>query len=271
MARIIHLSDVHFGGEDASAAEAALGFVHETPPDLVMVTGDLTLNGLPREFTAARAWLDRLPQPMLCTPGNHDTPYWNIPLRALVPFQRYRRYIGSPNTALFNGAGIAARMINSSRGAQPRPDWSKGAIRLATAHADVTAFDAAPPRSLRVIGCHHPLVEVADTPVTGGVRRGAVAAAIFAEGGVDVILSGHVHNPFAIALPYGDSLTYAVGAGTLSIRTRGTPPSFNVLDIEDDTVTVSAIGWTGERLEPLQSWTLERRQAAKPSTAPISA
>jgi hypothetical protein len=33
----------------------------------------------------------------LVTPGNHDTPYWNLVLRALAPFNRYRRYIGPPD------------------------------------------------------------------------------------------------------------------------------------------------------------------------------
>lgn len=262
MARIVHLSDVHFGGEDAEATEAATALVAADPPDLVMVTGDLTLNGLPREFEAARRWLARLPQPMLCTPGNHDTPYWNIPLRALVPFDRYRRYIGPPGAGAFEGAGLAARMINSARGAQPRPDWSKGAIRLKTADADVAALAKAPAGDLRIVGCHHPLVEVADTPVTGGVRRGEMAAEIFAAGGVDLILTGHVHNPFAVALPFGDHRTYAVGAGTLSKRTRGVPPSFNLLRVTPETVTVTAMGWTGSGFELLRTWTLQRRPAA---------
>ena len=92
--RIAHVSDIHFGGELAAAAEAALQAVDGLDPTFIAVTGDLTLNGLPREFRAARDWLARLRQPLLVTPGNHDTPYWNLPLRALRPFDRYRRYIG---------------------------------------------------------------------------------------------------------------------------------------------------------------------------------
>ena len=85
LVRIAHLSDIHFGGEDVAATEAAVASVASFAPHLVVVTGDLTLNGLPREFAAARDWLSRLPQPRLVTPGNHDTPYGNLPLRALVP------------------------------------------------------------------------------------------------------------------------------------------------------------------------------------------
>ena len=134
--RIAHLSDIHFGGEITEAVEAALEAVAAFAPTLNVVTGDLTLNGLPAEFRAAAAWLARLPGPRLVTPGNHDTPYWNLVLRALTPFARYRRYIGRADAATFDAPGLTARCLNSARGAQPRPNWSKGAISLRGAGAD---------------------------------------------------------------------------------------------------------------------------------------
>ena len=258
--RIVHLSDVHFGGEDAAPTAAALEFAAAWRPALTVFSGDVTLNGLPREFVSGRAWLDRLPRPMLHTPGNHDTPYWNLLLRALTPFARYRRYIGDPFHGAFDSAEFAVRMINTSRGAQPRLDWSKGAINLDVCRGAAAEVRASAPDGLRVISCHHPLVEAAGAPVTGGVHRGTEAASILAEGGVDVILTGHVHNPFAVPLPTGDHLTYAVGAGTLSLRTRGTPPGFNTVEWDDETVTVTAQGWAGARFEPFRTWSLPRRR-----------
>ena len=156
-------------------------------------------------------------------------------------------------------------MVNTSRGAQPRPDWSKGAIKLDLCTRVAADLAQADPCALRVVGVHHPLVEAHGVPVTGGVYRGAKAAALLAEGGVDLILSGHVHNPFAVELPAGDGLTYAVGAGTLSERLRGTPASFNTVEWDDDAVTVCAHGWTGEAFEPFRTWTLPRRPRPKPA------
>jgi 3',5'-cyclic AMP phosphodiesterase CpdA len=259
--RIAQLSDIHFGGEDAVATEAAVSYVHEHRPDLVIVTGDVTLNGLPVEFASAAAWIERLPEPRIVTPGNHDTPYWNLLLRAVSPFGRYRRYIGEPFGGEFDGDGFMVRLINTARGAQPRPNWSKGAVALKRAHAVADAFGAGPSDALKVVGCHHPLIEATGAPVTGGVRRGDVAAAILSEGGADLILTGHVHNPFAVPLPVGDNRTYAVGAGTLSLRTRGTPPSFNCITADRETITVTALGWTGGRFEPYRTWSLNRRTA----------
>ena len=265
--RIIQLSDVHFGCEDGSAVEAATSFACDAKADLVMVTGDLTLNGLPEEFRSAERWLARLPQPLLVTPGNHDTPYWNLVLRTLEPFKRYRRFIGQPSAARLDLDHLHARMINTSRGAQPRLDWSKGAIDLHLARAAVQAISIYPTGELRVIGCHHPLVEVAGSPVTGDVHRGQRAARMFCEGGVDLILTGHVHTPFAVGLPFCDGKTYAVGASTLSKRTRGVPPGFNVLQVGQTCVDVVAYGWSGSRLEVWRQWTLPRR-SAPPGSAP---
>lgn len=259
MAKLLHLSDIHFGGEDKKAAEGALNFAAQDRPDLVLVTGDLTLNGLPREFEAAHAWLRRLPAPWLATPGNHDTPYWNLVLRALTPFTRYRRWIGPAYGEGALGTGVAVHTLNTARGAQPRLDWSKGAVDIGSCQKALAHLADAPGDSLRLIACHHPLIEAIGAPVTGGVHRGERAAALLAQGGVDAILTGHVHNPFATPLACGDGKTYAVGAGTLSVRLRGTPPSFNRLCATEDTLTVEALGWTGSHFEPYRTWALPRR------------
>lgn len=260
MIRLVQLSDVHFGAADLPAAEAAAAWTRDYAPDLVVCPGDVTLNGLPREFQAARAWLDTLPRPLLCTPGNHDTPYWNLLLRALTPFARYRRWIGDPFSGSFDAPGLRVRMINTSRGAQPRPDWSKGAINLGVCEGAAAELAAADPGALRVIGCHHPLVDMPGAPVSGGVHRGETAARILAEGGVDLILTGHVHVPFTSPIAHPDGRTYAVGAGTLSLRVRGTPPGFNVIEADAETVTVTAQGWTGQGWTPWRVWTLDRRR-----------
>jgi 3',5'-cyclic AMP phosphodiesterase CpdA len=255
--RIVHLSDIHFGGEMADAAEAAIAAAAAFEPTLTVVTGDLTLNGLPREFRAARAWLARLAGPVIVTPGNHDTPYWNLLLRALVPFDRYRRFIGEPDFAAFDAPGLAARCINSARGGQPRLDWSKGALSIERLKR--LRWGERSERPLRLFACHHPLIDLAGAPVTGGVRRGAEAMAVLAAEGVELVLTGHVHNPSVLPLPYAEHGCYAVGAGTLSQRLRGTPASFTTILADETSFEVTAQGWTGAAFEPIQLWSLPRR------------
>ncbi len=257
--RLIHLSDTHFGLEDKGAVEAAVVMAHELAPSLTLVTGDLTLAGRPAEFSAARSWLDRLPRPMLATPGNHDTPYWNLVLRSLTPFDRWRRYIGAYDRASFEGPGLAAYALNTARGAQLRANWAHGAISSAAVD-DVAAQLAPAAGCLRVFACHHPLVDVEGAPVSGGVHGGGAAARTLCEAGVDLILTGHVHNPFARPLPYNGGCSYIAGAGTLSRRTRGAPASFSVIEAAADTLTLTAHAWTGSHFQPFRTWGLPRRR-----------
>ncbi len=258
--RIVHLSDIHFGCENAPALEAALAYIAEQRPDLVAVTGDITQAGYPREFAAAREWLGRLPCPTINTPGNHDTPYWNVVGRLVWAFRDYGRYIGP---AAFDGVdlpGVQAIAINTARGLQPRINWSKGQARRGDAVKACRRLQAGD--GLKVVICHHPLMEVTGGPMTGRVWGGVEASRILAEGGADLILTGHVHSPFGHPVPFGDKRTYAVGASTMSLRERGVPAGFNVIEAEEDCIRVTALGWSKTRFETERSWGFDRRKRA---------
>jgi len=265
MVRIIHLSDIHFGCENKPAVAATRDYILANPFDLLAVTSDVTTIGAEAEFKAAAEWLAALPGPQLGTPGNHDTPYANLVARLFWPFRRYDHYLGPAWRDGFSGPGLNAQSVNTARGAQIRINWSKGAIRERDTERVTSALARAPAGALRVALCHHPLVEITGGPMTARVRGGSHCASIMATGGVDLVLSGHIHTPFALALPCGDERTYAVGAATLSLRERGAPPGFNVIEADAEAVTVTAQGWTGSHFEPFRTWSLPRRQAAPPS------
>jgi len=257
--RLLHLSDIHFGAENPPALEAAGRYAGETAFDLLVVSGDLTQWGHRAEFKSAASWLAALPGPQLVTPGNHDTPWGGLIERAVSPFRRYARAIGRPSTATFAGLGLSVGAINSARGWQIRLNWSKGEVSRGQARWAAGRLAAAPPEAARVLVCHHPLVEVPGGPMTGRVRGGRSAAARFARAGIDVVLTGHLHAPFVQALPFDDGRTYAVGAGTLSLRERGVPPGFNDIEIDGDRMTVKAMAWTGLALEVSQAWSVTLR------------
>jgi 3',5'-cyclic AMP phosphodiesterase CpdA len=257
--RLAHLSDIHFGGENAAAVAAALEHLNGEAYDLVIVSGDLTRFAERREFAQAKAWLAALDHPRLVTPGNHDAPYLDWAERILAPFRRFEAAIGPAAAQTYKGQGFAVRGLNTARGAQPRLNWSKGQIAPVEARSAAAWLAAAEPACVRVVACHHPLMEMIGGPMTARVWNGRTAAQLFAEAEVDLVLSGHIHAPFAWPYPFGDGRTYAVGAGTLSTRERGAPPSFNVLDIERAAIRIAALGWTGSHFEPYRTWSVDRR------------
>ena len=50
MARIAHLSDLHFGAHDERLVEAVEGRVDELKPDLVVISGDFTQRARTEQF-----------------------------------------------------------------------------------------------------------------------------------------------------------------------------------------------------------------------------
>jgi hypothetical protein len=111
-------------------------------------------------------------------------------------------------------------------------------------------------------------MEVLGEPITSEVRRGKQAAAILAENKVDLVMTGHLHVPFAVTMPVGDERTHAIGGSTLSTRERGVPIGFNVVEAEHEIIRVRAMGWTGSAFEAVRSWTLPRRTAGADIVAP---
>ncbi|WP_372782071.1 metallophosphoesterase [Phenylobacterium sp.] len=257
--RLAHLSDIHFGGENAPAVAAATALLNEGGFDLVVVSGDLTRYAEVAEFEAAAAWLAQIDAPKLVTPGNHDAPYLAWAERVFAPFRRYEHAIGPAASQVHLGGGFAVRGLNTARGAQPRINWSKGQISKRQVAAAVNWFEDSHAECIRVVVCHHPLTEMIGGPMTARVWGGEAAARDFAEAGVDLVLSGHIHAPFAWPYPFGDGRTYAVGASTLSLRERGVPAGFNILDIERAAIRVAAQRWTGSHFEPYRTWSLDRR------------
>ena len=256
--RLIQVSDIHFGAEHAAAVEAAADYINNTPFDLLLMTGDITQLGHHAEFGAAKDWLGKLPGPQLATPGNHDTPWFGLLERVTGPFRRYQRAIG-PTESQFTRPGLSVWSLNSARGWQVRLNWSKGEVNRQQTHRTVRQLRSAAPNATRIVICHHPLTEIPGEPITSRVRGGRRAARKFAETHVDLVVTGHLHQAFVHALPFGDGMSYAVGASTLSHRERGAPPGFNVIEIDGERLNVSALAWTGAALEIDQVWRVPLR------------
>ena len=257
--RLAHLSDIHFGGENAPAVAAATEFINAGAFDLVVVSGDLTQYAEVAEFRTAAAWLSAIAAPKLVTPGNHDAPYLAWAERIFAPFRRYEHAIGQASRQQHLGPGLAVRGVNTARGAQPRLNWSKGQIAMGEVRLALDWFAEAAGCRARIVVCHHPLTEMIGGPMTARVWGGPAAARTFAEAKVDLVLSGHIHAPFVWPYAFGDGRTHAVGAGTLSTRERGTPPGFNVLEIDEGAIRIAALQWTGSHYEPYRSWSVDRR------------
>ena len=143
---------------------------------LTIVSGDLTAGGRRDEFEAARAWLSRLPQPQIATPGNHDVPYFSLSGRLLSPFRLYRDYVGARQDGGLSSRLDRSRHQHGAWGSAADLTGRKGRSASAAVKAAADEMRVAT-KALKVLVCHHPLIETKAAAVTGGVYRGAAAAA----------------------------------------------------------------------------------------------
>jgi 3',5'-cyclic AMP phosphodiesterase CpdA len=229
MIRLFHVSDVHFGREDRAAVAWFDAAVHTEQPDAIIMTGDLTMRARTAEFEAAAKWLHGLGRPVTVEVGNHDLPAYNLFARFFMPYRRYKsleRVIEQP----LEIRGLNVVPMKTTARFQLR-NWSKGRVSDGSLARAVAGVEAADKDGLTLIACHHPLIE-AGTHASAKTHGGANALAALARAGADAVLSGHVHDPFDLEHKAEGRPVRLIGAGTLSSRTRASPPSFNELRVE---------------------------------------
>ena len=234
--RIFHLSDIHFGLENNRALDWVKQEIAERQPDAVAITGDLTMRARHREFEAATHWINSLEAPVTVEVGNHDMPYFNPIERFFAPYKRFRGMAGKVEKELDLGC-LAIVPLKTAVRAQPRLNWSKGWVTDAALEQCLAAIDALPPGTRALVAVHHPLREVG-TQGTALTKNGDKALRALAKRPVEAVLSGHVHDAFDILEETQEGPVRMIGAGTLSKRTRSTPPSFNEIDWDGEQLTV---------------------------------
>jgi Icc protein len=222
---IAQLSDLHCGSQyfQPSLLDRALVEVNELGPDVVIVSGDLTGEGLRGEYNSARAYLDRLDcERVVVVPGNHDS--------RNVGYVHFEELFGERRSELHH-EGVTILAVDSTE-----PDLDHGVIgrgRYPWIEERFASHDA----YLRIFVMHHHLLPV---PGTGRERNVVHDAGDTLEclirAGVHLVLAGHKHVPYAWRL---ENL-FVVNAGTVStIRVRGKgKPCYNVVEASPERVTV---------------------------------
>ena len=253
MARLVHLSDLHFGAHDERLVEALEHNVDELKPDLVVVSGDFTQRARTEQFRDACRFLEALRDAgheVLGVPGNHDVPLYDVLRRFLSPLTRYRRFIDDSLCPFVELPGLAVLGINTARSLT----FKDGRISEEQIAFIRETFGRSNPDSTRVLVTHHPLfaVPVGDE-IERAVGRQELALDAIEEAGVDLLLAGHAHHASAhdaseLVARSGGTLVVQAGTAT-STRTREQQQSFNTIDIDDGRVTVTVNAWEGERFK----------------------
>lgn len=241
MTSIIQFADIHFGAEDQEAIGCVKAAIAELEPDLIVICGDITQNGSDAEFKAAHDWIKTLDGPKLITPGNHDTPMYGLIERFTRPFAKYNKWITPLSLPYFTNEDVTILPYNSARGWLFGFDWSLGAVNLKDLAVLTNELKRHSQGGVEIIMAHHPLIYPELSPLQKRTKNGEKTLEYLSQRNVDIVLTGHVHVPFAIERQPNKTEVVSIGAGTLSRRRRNKPASFNHITINQDTIEVSAV------------------------------
>ena len=198
MTVVLHISDPHFGTEQPAVVEALARFAQAQSPDLVILSGDITQRATRRQFCAAQKFMARLDAPAkLVIPGNHDIPLFDLAARLFAPYARYRRAFGPDLEPVHDSAQLLAIGVNTTR----RYRHVDGEISMAQIERVAARVERASPTQLRIVVTHQPVYVTHAEDEKNLLRGRDHAIRKWAAAGVDLILGGHIHRPFACKLP----------------------------------------------------------------------
>jgi 3',5'-cyclic AMP phosphodiesterase CpdA len=263
MARLVQLSDLHFGAHDSRLVEAVERKADTLKPDLIVISGDFTQRARTEQFKEACRFLERLREAgheVIGVPGNHDVPLYDVLRRFLSPLARYRRFIDDTLCPFIELPGVAILGINTARSLT----FKDGRISHEQIRFIRETFARVDSAVVRVLVTHHPLFAIpVGEQVERAVGRQELALDAIEEAGVDLLLAGHAHHASThhasdLVTRAGGALVIQAGTAT-STRLREQDQSFNVIEVEEGSVTVTVESWSGNAFQAADAQRYERR------------
>ena len=231
---IVQISDLHIGSQFLEDKfDLLVQEVNELNPDTIVVTGDLTNEGLMKEYQECKSLLSKFnTKKIIIMPGNHD--YRNTGYLLFKKFFPFESVNELSDDVVLVTVGTA------------RPDRNNGEV----GYRQNIWLDRTMKKyknKIKIVAMHHHLIAIPDTgsDQLTVVDAGDVLRTIL-DTHVDVVLCGHKHRPWAWNFR---NLT-VVNAGTAtSERVRGFfENTYNILTISHRKVDVDLKIVGGKRL-----------------------
>ena len=235
---IVQLSDIHVGSQfREDVFETVIIEVNSLQPDSVIITGDLTNEGLKEQYEKCKALISKINvDNIIAISGNHD--YRNtgyLHFKKYFPFQT------------INELSDDVILVTLGTARPDRDDGEVGYRQTLWLERTMKKFQD----KTTLLAMHHHLIGIPDTGAdkltiidAGDVLRATL------DSDVDLVLCGHKHRPWLWDF---NNLLIANAGSTSSERVRGFfENSYNIVKIENGKISIDLKIVGGER-RPLQS------------------
>ena len=224
--KIVHISDLHIGTTQFLPEKLwrCVEEINLLKPDLVVVTGDITMFGFRDEYEEARMYMEKINAPKLIIPGNHDARYCGD--------KYFDRFFGFGNKVMNFSGDVTLIGVDSSV-----PDLDEGTVGRGKQRWLRKELQKIPKNKFKIVAIHHHLVPI---PNTGRERNILTDAGdvlnLLIDENVDLVLCGHRHTPHVWVIE------------NLPIITAGTPSGeklranvvncYNIINITKDSIEI---------------------------------
>jgi 3',5'-cyclic AMP phosphodiesterase CpdA len=232
---IFHLSDIHIGETGVSLGdfrEVIEGIEKRSPhmtSPLILITGDLTGEGLREEYEAFADVIKGIETPLVMIPGNHDERNYGAAHFEELFGERFKTY---------EDESIAVYAADSAE-----PDNDAGHVGRVK-YNEIHDYLGAAKEKVRIFALHHHLIPVPNTGREHNVVEdsGAVLG-LLDRVQCSLVLSGHRHVPWMWNL--NDMIVYTTGT-LLSRRVRGaTTQVHTLIELSKTDVTFTLVETSG--------------------------
>ncbi|MBA3977480.1 MAG: metallophosphoesterase [Nitrosopumilus sp.] len=250
--RIVQISDLHIGGLFKQNAFDTLvdEINNDLKPDVIIVSGDLTDEGIVFQFEHARREIDKLKcDNIIVFPGNHDFRHTGYLL--------FKKFFPTPNSNNSNvyefsrGNGKNKKVVVATVGTA-RPDRDEGEVghrQNLWLNTILKDYDNSDKQIKKIVAMHHHLIAIPDTGYTNvvGISNAGDVLRTCLENNVDLVVCGHKHRPWLWDL---GTMKIAYAGTASSWRYRGVfEDTYNIIEIrEDDKIDVDLKVVGGKRI-----------------------
>ena len=231
---IVQLSDLHVGSQfQPKVFETVVKEVNELNPDVIVITGDLTNQGLMKEYEKCKSLLTKFnTKKIIFISGNHD--YRNTGYLLFKKFFPFETINELDDDVVLVTVGTARPDRNNGEVGYRQNLWLERTMKK---YKD----------KVKIVAMHHHLIPIPDTgsdEITV-VDAGDVLRTVL-DTRVDLVLCGHKHRPWT----WNFGKLTVVNAGTAtSERVRGFfENTYNILTISNKKMQVDLKIVGGKRL-----------------------
>jgi predicted phosphodiesterase len=231
---IVHFSDLHFGRIQDQVLNDLEKYLNDNQDrlNMMILTGDLTQRAKREQFIAAKNFLAKIKIPTFIVPGNHDVPLYNLFLRFLSPYSRYKKYMGHLISNYYEDEHMAIFGL-----------WTVNPYRVSVgkiSESDIIEvtdkFKSVTAGKIKILAGHHPIATYEDPKIKKLFEK-----LIALE--PDFLMWGHDHQSSVKHFDEKNKkLPLMLASGTtFSSRVREEANSFNLIDIIGEEAVITTM------------------------------